>query len=292
MVRIGWTTSIAALVFLASAAADGSGDEPRTPADEYRALLETYQKLSGGGAMTDDERLRFVGRVYKHRYELALKFLELAEKHPADAIAIDALMRAAWQVNNTPWPAALVGKDPASARALAILERDHIRSEKLGEVCERVSFGFNKEYDAFLRAVLAKSPQPSVRAQACLGLAHYLGNRLQRLDLIEEQPDLAGEFEDLFGKEYLAELRRQDRAGAGKELEALLERAAAEYGKVEIPGGEGTVGRKAEAELFEVRHLAAGKTAPDIEGQDQDGVRFKLSDYRGKVVLLDFWHQQ
>jgi peroxiredoxin len=31
--------------------------------------------------------------------------------------------------------------------------------------------------------------------------------------------------------------------------------------------------------------------APDIEGEDQDGVRFKLSDYRGKVVLLDFWSE-
>jgi hypothetical protein len=33
------------------------------------------------------------------------------------------------------------------------------------------------------------------------------------------------------------------------------------------------------------------KVAPDIEGQDQDGNKFKLSDYREKVVLLDFEHQ-
>lgn len=32
-----------------------------------------------------------------------------------------------------------------------------------------------------------------------------------------------------------------------------------------------------------------GSVAPDIEGVDTDGVRFKLSDYRGKVVVLDFW---
>ena len=34
---------------------------------------------------------------------------------------------------------------------------------------------------------------------------------------------------------------------------------------------------------------AAGTAAPDIEGEDSDGKKFKLSDYRGKVVLLDFW---
>ena len=32
-----------------------------------------------------------------------------------------------------------------------------------------------------------------------------------------------------------------------------------------------------------------GESAPEIEGEDLDGKKFKLSDYRGKVVLLDFW---
>jgi peroxiredoxin len=32
-----------------------------------------------------------------------------------------------------------------------------------------------------------------------------------------------------------------------------------------------------------------GNAAPEITGMDADGTAFKLSDYRGKVVLLDFW---
>jgi cytochrome oxidase Cu insertion factor (SCO1/SenC/PrrC family) len=32
-----------------------------------------------------------------------------------------------------------------------------------------------------------------------------------------------------------------------------------------------------------------GKPAPEIVGFDTDGVNFKLSDYKGKVILLDFW---
>jgi thiol-disulfide isomerase/thioredoxin len=32
-----------------------------------------------------------------------------------------------------------------------------------------------------------------------------------------------------------------------------------------------------------------GRPAPEIEGEDLDGKTFKLSDYKGKVVLLDFW---
>jgi cytochrome oxidase Cu insertion factor (SCO1/SenC/PrrC family) len=34
---------------------------------------------------------------------------------------------------------------------------------------------------------------------------------------------------------------------------------------------------------------AVKRPAPDIVGTDQDGKQLKLSDYRGKVVLLDFW---
>ncbi len=51
----------------------------------------------------------------------------------------------------------------------------------------------------------------------------------------------------------------------------------------------GYLGAIADAELYEFEHLAVGLVAPEIEGVDEDGVPFKLSDYRGKVVAVDFW---
>jgi peroxiredoxin len=39
---------------------------------------------------------------------------------------------------------------------------------------------------------------------------------------------------------------------------------------------------------FVVRSLMVGKTAPEVSGTDLDGVPFKLSDYRGRVVVLIF----
>jgi peroxiredoxin len=35
--------------------------------------------------------------------------------------------------------------------------------------------------------------------------------------------------------------------------------------------------------------LEVGNLAMEIDAEDIDGQRFKLSDYRGKVVVLDFW---
>jgi peroxiredoxin len=47
-------------------------------------------------------------------------------------------------------------------------------------------------------------------------------------------------------------------------------------------------GTLADRALFEMRELVVGKPAPDIDGEDAEGQRFKLSDYRGKVVVLTF----
>jgi hypothetical protein len=118
-------------------------DTPVTPAERYRILRTEYDRASSSDVpLTDEERMKFVGRAYKHRYALAQKFLERAEKNPNDPIALDALMQAVWQVNGTPWPVELVGEDTARVKALELIQRDHIRSDKLGPLCQRVSYGF------------------------------------------------------------------------------------------------------------------------------------------------------
>jgi hypothetical protein len=276
--------------------------KPATPAEQYQAILKESQdrynashkeyvaSAPKGSMPSEERRMEFVGRAYKIRYEQAARLVALAEKYPKDPIALDALIEAVWQVNTVPWPVELVGRDAARGRAFSLLERDHIRSDKLGPLCDRVSYGLCAEYETFLRAVLERNPKKEIQAQACLALAHFLNSRLQRLDLVLEQPWLAKEFADLYGREYLERLRRQDRTQAIREAETLFERAMRNYGDMKMPDGE-TIFEKAEAELFEIRHLSVGKVAPDIEGEDQDGVRFRLSDYRGKVVLIDFWSE-
>jgi hypothetical protein len=284
---------------LVAAASDEGQHKPATRAEQYQALLKEYQEAAQASwkATTDDERKKLVARVDK----LPPGLLELAEEAPKDPLALDALTQVVSLVvwvklrteelaepvaSDSSHPSA--GKDSPMGRALAILVRDHVRSDKLGEVCRRSVYGFQRECDAFLRAVLEMSPHRDVQAQACLGLAQFHHRRLQRLDLIKDRPDLVKCYESLFGKDYLEESERQDRAKVVSQVEALFEQAAARYGDVSIYSG-GTVGERVKSELFEIRHLAVGMEAQDIEGEDQDGKRFKLSDYRGKVVLLYFW---
>lgn len=67
----------------------------------------------------------------------------------------------------------------------------------------------------------------------------------------------------------------------------LLKEVFANAGDLEVRGRK--LVDAAKRGIFEIENLAIGKVAPEIEGTDQDGVAFKLSDYRGKVVVLDFW---
>ena len=171
-------------------------DKPATPAEQYKAILKESQarynashkefvaSAPKGGMPSDEKRMEFVGRAYRIKYEQAPKLVDLAEKYPNDPIALDALIEAVWQVNTTPWPVEMVGRDEARPRAFALLRRDHIRSDKLGPLCERISYGLCAEYETFLREVLEKNPHKEVRAQACLALAHFLSNRSLRLDLV------------------------------------------------------------------------------------------------------------
>lgn len=50
-----------------------------------------------------------------------------------------------------------------------------------------------------------------------------------------------------------------------------------------------TLGQFAARQLFELDHLGVGDQVIDIVGEDIEGNLMKLSDFRGKIVVLDFW---
>ena len=52
---------------------------------------------------------------------------------------------------------------------------------------------------------------------------------------------------------------------------------------------ETSYAKRAQAAIYEAENLQIGMLAPEITGPDHEGNTFRLSEYRGKVVVLDFW---
>ncbi|MEX2026494.1 MAG: redoxin domain-containing protein [Pirellulaceae bacterium] len=266
-------------------------DQAATLAEQVAAAVKEFnaEGYAFRQAKTDEERAPIIERVNR----LTLKLLSLAEKNPDSPATIDCLVQTInqelWLENNTTHPG--FGPQSPHVKAIAILLRDHLGSDKLAESTRRVQYGFRPECETFLRTVAEKSPHWEIRGLSSLRLAQFLNLRQQRVEILQLRPEMAKRYEGLFGKEFLDRLLHRDRAAALAEIEATFERAAKEYADVKLPYGSGTVGQKAASELYELRHLSVGKQAPEIAGEDQDGRPLALSDFRGKVVLLYFWSE-
>jgi hypothetical protein len=119
---------------------------------------------------------------------------------------------------------------------------------------------------ALVETILEKNPDKSVQATVLFGVGESYKNRAEPYG--RKPPSDAEEL--------------------AKKAEIIFERVEKNYADV-IQYEKHTFGMAAKAALFELHNLRVGKTAPEVEGEDADGVKFKLSDYRGKVVMLDFW---
>jgi hypothetical protein len=264
MCRTAGGVLVLLLALPAARADDAPRGKPVRPQDQYKALLKEHQDAVAAyqealrQAKTEEERGKVLREKYPRPEKLSPRFLELAEKNPRDPVALDALV---WVVTND----RAGGEDSPRTKAVAILLKDHVRSEKLGPVCQQLIQGGDGQAEELLRGLLDKNPSKAVQGLACLSLAQQLKGRADRVR--ESQPDEADKLR--------------------KESEELFQRARDRYAGVKA--GSGTVGATAKTELYELRFLSIGKVAPEVEGRDVDGKKFRLSDYRGKVVLLDFW---
>lgn len=172
---------------------------------------------------------------------------------------------------------ALLKTDPAKLDSdtdelyLQIAEKHapKMKADRLVNLCMTLARNSGQGSERVLRTLLEKGGASEVQGPACLALAQALKQRADNLSSAKNSKAA----EKIFA-----------------ESEALFDRAAKDFADIKF-GYYGTVGKKAKSELYELRYLTVGKEAPDVEGEDQDGIKFKLSDYRGKVVFLDFWSQ-
>jgi AhpC/TSA family len=264
--RTSWIPAIllggAALVY---AADDKPADKPapptqQTPSQKLEALKKEFKQqedalLKQYRAAKVEDRNKIVQQFRVAIQTAGRQMFALAELNPTDPVAIQAL---SWILSQPG------GQTDEVKKALAWLARDFAASPDIGPICQSLDIAESAEAGALLQAVRDKNPSRDIRGLATYALASGLFARSEERTATKADAD---------------KLRQ--------ESEHLFEEMIAKYGDVKDHGK--TLAKKGQGSLFELRNLAIGKTAPDIQGTDSDGKTFRLSDYRGKVVVLDFW---
>lgn len=262
---------------------------------EYKAEELAWNARYGGGRLEDPEPLLEARYRDWPAWQYAPRFLEFAEANPGDPAAVDALL---WIVNQS----LAVGVSdrqliPPYTRALDLLGKGKSLDDgRVGEACRHALRYPAPWTEQFLRTLLERSRNRDVRGMACLALARMIADRRS----IAVDPWFAKEgmspFESYLRQRadafWIAYLTTTDTKEADDEADRLFRRAIEEFGSViylrSATGLQRTVADIARSEWNEFRKPTVGRVAPEIDGEGADGKRFKLSDFRGKIVVLCF----
>ncbi len=148
---------------------------------------------------------------------------------------------------------------------------------------------YHKNAERLLRRIAGSNPDKTSRGMAFYSLARYqigLTEEVSRLKL-DPRGSLAYWVARL-GRERAEQLRGLDPLALNQDAERLLEQVVRDYADVAGPWAAAPLGQQAKSALLKLRGSSIGRIAPEIVGDDVMGKPMKLSDYRGRVVLLNF----
>lgn len=240
---------------------------------EYERVRNRYQETYDS-AETPEEADRAFSELFPNTEYFTKKYFQLALDYPDSAVTAEALK----------W-VAVKGSAEHSDKAMDVLFSAYAESDQMEMVALDLRHDISETLSEQRLRTLVKSHHRNVRAAAMFSLGEYLQA------ILEIHPKLADvERGKTFSKFYSAatiEYWRNHDVTADA-VESLFGQVAAEYADIRSEVRP-SYAERAEASLFAMRSLQPGQMAPEIEGPDLDGVSFRLSDYRGKVVLLSFW---
>lgn len=246
--------------------------------EEIKKIVSKYQEdqnafmSASRKATTTEERNQIRKDKSPDTEKVASELLAIVDENPDNPDSFEALT----------WVATNVRQGEMNDTAMGLLFDKYVEREEMKDLCASLAAGLpSQKVETRLRTLIEKSPHNNVKGIATYTLASYLARLPDMVDFADD-PRAAKALGDE-GVAYLKGFVQND-----QEVETLFDSVEKDYPDVEGPRGM-SLGKLAEKALFALRYLAIGKVAPDIEGEDVDGESFKLSEYRGKVVMLDFW---
>ncbi|MFO0880604.1 MAG: TlpA disulfide reductase family protein [Gemmataceae bacterium] len=266
-------------------AAPGTDSSTETYAQilaDYTAALSAFQRAEKTATTPEEKRKTFTER-YPHARLYAPRFFRVAQRTPDSPDAVEAL---AWVISH---PVELAAPESAlRGQALDLLLKQHRKDTRLGRLCTGLVFTIDADSEKFLREVYAKAPANATQARAAASLAHNLKYRARLIRSLSDDAEMRKEYIKTYGKEAIAALTERDVTALLRESRKLFTQVRDDFGELKHPT-HGTLGRLAETHLASIdRPVRLDEPAPEISGTDLNGKALKLSDFRGKVVLLDF----
>ncbi len=280
--------SMLLLMVLVGATASVKAQEQKSFEQRLNAMDEEYSRKgkelrrSTAPAKDPAERERLFREEKQRKQEFTRRVLALAREEPDSKAAPKALNIVI----------VTGGRSPEAVAAIEQLRRDWLLEPEIAFVCLQLGVSSIPQAEPLLRDILEKNPDRTARGIACFSLAKYLDHIAGVAKRSAEDERMAKRLEDDYGQEFLEQIKQRRSDALLNEAEPLFERVVQEFADVRMYlayGSDKTIGPSAEEWLAQRRDLAVGKPAPEIEGKGLDGKTFKLSDYQGKVVVVDFW---
>jgi hypothetical protein len=268
----------------------GPQDDPpakeKPAAEQLRDLQQEYQKARTEilekyrKAQKEEEKQEYVQQFYGLGGKFAGRYLEFARKHAKEPAAVQALVFLVTEADGT----------PEASQAADLIVKDHLGDRQIAALVQRLADSPSATAEKIIRGVLEKAKDKDEKGRATFALAQHLKEKAGTVRTVKSAPpEMLKQMATRMGEAGVQQLRAADPAALEAEAEKLFEAVTKEYADVSGGPRGGALGARAKTELYELRHLSVGKAAPEIEAEDLAGVKFKLSDYRGKVVMLDFW---
>ncbi|HEV3143151.1 MAG TPA: peroxiredoxin family protein [Gemmataceae bacterium] len=232
--------------------------KPTTYQEKLQSLLDDYRKENNkyeddlAGAKTEDEKTVIKKLKAQMANGFAEKFLAFAAEAPKTPPAADAML----------WILRYADTYSGMEKVIDMIIKNQLHTPKLVPVLANLKPEV-KGGDRLLRKVGESSTNVECKTVALLRLAE----------------NLQTQSEDAENKEEAAKLMKEAEARA-KEVIKKYAAVNREYTK------------KAQDILDDIEKLSPGKKAPDISGEDLEGQPLKLSDFKGRIVVLVFWNSR